>query len=70
MTPLEDRINELPPDLRREVEDFIEFLIAKHARRGGKPLELDWAGALDDLKSLHTSVELQHQIALWRSGGE
>src|SRR5689334_8149806 len=29
---LEDKIRALPPDLQREVEDFIEFLLAKQRR--------------------------------------
>ncbi len=27
MPELEDKIKELPPDLRQEVEDFVQFLI-------------------------------------------
>lgn len=69
MATLEDRISELPPELRREVEDFVESLLVKRARKG-RPLKLDWAGALSDLKDRYTSVELQHEILRWRSGGE
>ena len=29
---LEDKIRALPPDLHREVEDFVEFLLAKQRR--------------------------------------
>ena len=32
MQTLEEKIRHLPPDLVQEVEDFIEFLIAKHQR--------------------------------------
>lgn len=30
MQTLEEKIRRLPPDLAKEVEDFIEFLLAKH----------------------------------------
>ncbi len=32
MMTLEDKINTLPNDLRREVEDFVEFLLQKQRR--------------------------------------
>ncbi len=32
MTTLSEKITTLPPDLRREVEDFIKFLFEKHRR--------------------------------------
>ena len=32
MTTLSEKITALPPDLRREVEDFIEFLLEKRRR--------------------------------------
>lgn len=68
MKTIEERINELPPELRREVEDFIEFLVEKRQKRlRGKP-NFPWAGALKDLRDRYTSVELQHKIAEWRIG--
>lgn len=70
MASLEERIGELRLDLRREVEDFVEFLLQKRARKPTGKMRLDWAGALADLKEQYTSVELQHQILRWRSGEE
>lgn len=68
MDVLEERISGLPPELRREVEDFVEFLLEKQLRRrGGKP-KFSWAGELSDLRSKYTSVELQHKVSEWRSG--
>ena len=29
-------------------------------------MKFDWAGCLSDLREQYTSVELQHQINLWR----
>jgi len=70
MSDLEERISELPPDLRREVEDFVDFLLTRRQRVASGPLKLDWAGSLAEMKDRYTSVELQHQIARWRSGDE
>lgn len=68
MATLQDRINELPPELRREVEDFVEFLLSKRGKNRPPPMRFDWAGALSDLQDRYTSVELQHQISRWRIG--
>ena len=70
MANLEDRIRELPPEQRREVEDFVEFLMQKRSQKRARPLGFRWAGALSDLKNRYTSAELQHEILSWRSGGE
>jgi hypothetical protein len=68
ITPeLEDKIKELPPDLRQEVEDFVQFLMEKRVRKPRRPLKLDWRGALEDMKDEYTSVELQHKISDWRT---
>ncbi len=68
MDILGERISELPPELRREVEDFVEFLLEKRLKRHrGKP-EFGWAGALKDLRGKYTSVELQHKVSGWRIG--
>ncbi len=58
MKSLEEMIKELPPDLRQEVEDFIEFLLKKRKKKR-KKLKQDWAGGLKDLKDKYTSLELQ-----------
>jgi len=68
MKDIEERIKELPPELRREVEDFVEFLVEKRMKRPrGKPI-FGWAGALKDLRDQYTSVDLQHKISEWRIG--
>jgi len=56
---LEELIKELPPDLHREVIDFVEFLLAKHRPQSGKKLRQDWAGALKDYREQFTSLELE-----------
>lgn len=68
MPSLEDRIKGLPPDLRREVEDFVDFLIDRRVPRPKGKMEFDWEGALADLRDQHTSVELQHKIFEYGEG--
>lgn len=64
-------IDELPPEARREVEDFVEFLYAKYTRQAtGKPFRFDWEGALAHLRERYTSVQLQHEtLEHWRQSG-
>ncbi len=62
---LEDMIRELPPDMRAEVLDFVEFLIAKRSRRARETLRQDWAGALRAYREQYTSLELQRQALSW-----
>ncbi len=59
MKSLEEKIRELPPEIREEVEDFIEFLLKKKKRKKRKTLKQDWAGGLKDLRDKYTSLELQ-----------
>ena len=65
---LEELIQELPPDLRAEVSDFVEFLLAKHARASGRRrLRQDWAEALKGVDPSLSAVDLQHRATEWRS---
>lgn len=65
---LEEMMRQLPPELRQEVEDFVEFLLEKRRRRVKKPMKLDWIGGLADLRDQYTSVELQHKATAWMAG--
>ena len=65
--PLEELIQELPPVLRAEVRDFVEFLLAKRDRPGQRQLRQDWAEALKDNQQHYTSVDLQHRALEWRT---
>lgn len=65
---IDERMKDLPPDLQKEVEDFVEFLLERRLRKPrGKP-DFAWAGALKDLRDQYTSVQLQHKISEWRIG--
>jgi len=66
MGELAEKINELPPELRQEVEDFVLFLIERHKRKPGKKLRQDWAGALKDYRGQYTSLDLQKKSLEWR----
>ncbi len=65
MTRLEQLVKELPPELHRAAEDFLESLLAKRARRRKVALKLDWRGGLSDLRDRYTSVQLQHKAQEW-----
>ncbi|MEA3349072.1 MAG: DUF2281 domain-containing protein [Chloroflexota bacterium] len=66
MQVLKDYIEELPPDIQQDVQEFAEFLLEKRTRKPKGKLIFDWAGALKDLRDQYASVELQHKIAEWR----
>ncbi len=59
-------IKELPPELQKEVEDFVNFLKEKKGRKHGRKLRQDWAGALRDYRDKYTSLELQKKAFEWR----
>ena len=64
--PLEDLVRDLPPDLRAEVRDFVEFLLTKRKPGSGQILRQNWAGALRDYREQYTSLDLQHLASEWR----
>ncbi|WP_456324438.1 DUF2281 domain-containing protein [Desulfonauticus submarinus] len=57
---LEKKINQLPDELKKEVLDFIDFLIVKYnnnVKRSEKTVfTFDWEGGLSDYKDKYTSV--------------
>ncbi|HLG30386.1 MAG TPA: DUF2281 domain-containing protein [Candidatus Brocadiales bacterium] len=64
---LKTKIEELPTDLKKEVFDYIEFLLQKYSKRIKKEkFRFDWEGGLSELKDKFTSVELQHKALEWR----
>jgi mRNA-degrading endonuclease RelE of RelBE toxin-antitoxin system len=66
MENIEEIIRKLPPELQREVKDFVNFLIEKRARKQGVKLRQDWAGALKDYRDKYSSLELQKKALEWR----
>jgi len=63
---VEEMVRRLPPNLRREVEDFVDSLIEKRGRKYGRKLRQDWAGSLRDYRDKYTSLELQKKALEWR----
>jgi hypothetical protein len=68
MTTLAEFVEQLPPDIQREVKDFAEFLLKKRAQKKHEAPAFDWEGDLKDLADQYTSVELQHEILRIRGG--
>ncbi len=65
MKTLAELMNELPPELRREVEDFATFLLATRGHPKQKKLRLSWAGALAEFRGRFTALELQKKALEW-----
>jgi len=64
---LSETIDELPPEIKKEVLDYIEFLSRKYGCRNEQgPFKFAWAGCLSHLKDQYTAVQLQHKAAEWR----
>lgn len=66
MKTMDDLMKELPPELKKEVEDFAEFLLERRARRTGGKLRQDWAGALRAYRDQYSSLDLQKKALEWR----
>jgi len=66
MQTLKELIDQLPPELQQEVRDFAEFLLEKKAKKAGRKLRQDWAGALREYREQYTSLELQKKALEWR----
>jgi len=72
-------VRDLPPELRQEVGDFALFLREKNAQSEPEQPQqkqlsvmyantaptFEWMGALKELRSEYTSVELQHKAQEW-----
>jgi hypothetical protein len=65
---IEMKIRELSDDLRREVLDYVEFLLKKYRDKKlkAKGFKFDWEGGLSEIREKFTSVELQHRTLEWR----
>jgi len=65
---LEQKIQQLDEDLKREVLDYVEFLLKKYKGEETKKrkFNFDWEGSLSEIRDEFTSVELQHKVLEWR----
>ncbi len=66
MKSIDERIKNLPPALKKEVEEFVNSLLKKRRKKNGKKLRQDWAGVLRDYRDQYTSLELQKKALEWR----
>lgn len=65
---IEAKIDKLPDHVIPEVNDFLDFLLAKYSvkKTTKRKFKFDWEGGLSGLKNKYTSVELQHKALEWR----
>ena len=66
MSQLKEILNELPPSLQKEVEDFAQFINQKYKEKKRCFLKQEWAGSLREYKNQYTSLELQKKALQWR----
>jgi hypothetical protein len=69
---LEEIIKELPEDLRKELEDFAQYLWEKKFKQGfkRKKLSLTWVGGLKEYRDKFTSLDLQKKALEWWDNDE
>ena len=63
---LDRKLELLPPELHREVVDFVDFLLAKKVPAKKKKPMLDWVGGLKEYRDQYTALELQKKALDWR----
>jgi len=61
---LAEYINNLSPEIKSKVFNYIEEL-TKGKKKKGKKLNLRWAGGLKEYKNNFTSMELQKKSLEW-----
>jgi hypothetical protein len=66
ITTLTRFVEQLPPDIQKEVRSYAEFLLEKRSKKKQKVPAFDWESALEDLGEQYSSVELQHEIGMMR----
>jgi hypothetical protein len=69
MEPIEVKLKRLPQYLKKEVEDYIDFLLEKRTKKSSKKPTLNWIGGLKEFKDQYTSLELQKKANhyLWKN---
>ncbi len=50
MSKIAEMVQELPPDLQQEVEDYAQFLLEMKVKKHKGRMKLDGRGALRDMK--------------------
>ncbi|MFW6194460.1 MAG: DUF2281 domain-containing protein [Halobacteriota archaeon] len=65
MEEIERLFKRLPDDLKKEVIDYMEFLLERGSQTKEKELKFTWRGGLRELKDEYSSVDLQHKRKWW-----
>jgi hypothetical protein len=66
MESLEEKIGRMPQDLKKEVMDFVDFLLSKQEIKPKKKLSFEWIGGLKEYRDRFTALELQKKASEWR----
>lgn len=66
MEAIETKLKQLPKNLQKEVEDFIDLLLIKKVSKRKKAPKLDWIGGLKEYRNKYTALELQKKASEWR----
>ena len=66
MESLDVLVRQLPPDLQKEVSEFIDYLLEREQQKLGRKLRQTWAGALREYQKQYTALELQKKSLEWR----
>lgn len=69
MTKLElvkEKLNKISPKDLDSIDEFIEKILTSNKNPIKRKMKLNLRGALSDLKTQYTSVELQHKANEWR----
>ena len=64
LSSIDDKFRKLPPEMQKEVMDFIDFLLQKVQGKKEK-LKLTWQGGLKEFRDKYTSLELQRKALEW-----
>lgn len=61
MKSIDERIKNLPPALKKEVERFVNGLLKKRRNKNGNKLRKDWAGAPG--KGRHPKTRIETEVS-------
>lgn len=63
-------IEQLPPELGQEVEDFVAFLSTRYIQKiTADKIKFEWEGCLSEIGELYDAVEFQNTIMDWWEAG-
>ena len=66
MQTLMEKIRSLPPDVQQQVEEYVDFLLSRHAPHTARKLSQDSAHGLARYGDQYTALELQKKALEWR----